>query len=87
MSEDAELVSRIRCGDLGAFEKLYHKYKRPQYRTALVITGNEGAVEEMLQDCFVRAYGAMDRVYAAPSLSPWLHRIVLNLSHNWINRN
>jgi RNA polymerase sigma-70 factor (ECF subfamily) len=87
MSEDAELVSRIRCGDLDAFESLYHKYKRPLFRTALAITGNEGAAEEMLQDCFVRAYRAMGRVDAAPSLSPWLHRIVLNLSYNWTNRN
>jgi len=86
MSEDAELVSRIRCGDLDAFERLYHKYKRPLFRTALAITGNEGAAEEMLQDCFVRAFRAMGRVDAAPSLSPWLHRIVVNLSYNWTNR-
>lgn len=87
MNEDAGLVSRIRRGDLQAFEELYQKYKRPLYQTALAITGDRGAAEEILQDGFVRAYGAMGRVEAAPSLAPWLHRIVVNLSYNWTNRN
>jgi RNA polymerase sigma-70 factor (ECF subfamily) len=86
MSEDAELVSRIRGGDLNAFEALYNKYKRRLYQTALAITGDSGAAEEVLQDGFVRAYHAMDRVNAATSLAPWLYRIVVNLSYNWANR-
>jgi RNA polymerase sigma-70 factor (ECF subfamily) len=87
MSEDAELVSRIRCGDLDAFEALYNKYKRRLYQTALAITGDSGAAEEILQDGFVRAYAAMGRVNTSTSLSPWLYRIVVNLSYNWTNRN
>ncbi len=86
MSEDARLVSRICCGDLDAFEALYHKYKRQLYQTALAITGDHGAAEEILQDCFVRAYAAMGRVDTSVSLSPWLHRIAINLSYNWTNR-
>jgi RNA polymerase sigma-70 factor (ECF subfamily) len=86
MSEDAELVSRIRGGDLDAFEELYHKYRRRLYQTALAITGDSGAAEEILQDCFVRAYGAMGRVNASTSLSPWLYRITVNLSYNWTSR-
>jgi len=87
MSEDAELVSRIRWSDLDAFETLYHKYKSQLYQTALVITGDRAAAEEILQDCFVRAYAAMGRVNGSPSLSPWLHRIIVNLSYNWAQRN
>lgn len=87
MGEDAQLVMRIRGGDLGAFEALYLKYKRPLYHTALAITGNDGAAEELLQDCFVRAHAAMDRVDSSNSLSPWLHRIIVNLSYNWAKRN
>jgi RNA polymerase sigma-70 factor (ECF subfamily) len=86
MSEDAILVSRIQCGDLPAFEALYDKYKRRIYQTALAISGDSGAAEEILQDTFVRAYGAMDRVDASASLGPWLHRIAVNLSYNWTNR-
>jgi RNA polymerase sigma-70 factor (ECF subfamily) len=85
MSEDAELVSRIRCGDLDAFEALYHKYKRQLYHTALAITGDSGAAEEILQDGFVRVYAAIERVDVSRPLSPWLYRIVVNLSYNWMN--
>jgi len=87
MTEDAELVARIRSNDLAAFEELYHKYKRPLFHTALAIAGDHGAAEEVLQDCFVRAYGAVDRVDATIPLSPWLHRIVVNLACNAATRN
>jgi RNA polymerase sigma-70 factor (ECF subfamily) len=83
MVEDAELVSRIRDGDLDAFEILYHKYKGQLYRTVLAITNDRGAAEEILQDCFLKAYHHIDRVNGCSSLSPWLHRIVVNLSYNW----
>jgi RNA polymerase sigma-70 factor (ECF subfamily) len=87
MSEDAGLVSRICCGDFDAFEALYLKYRTALYQTALAITGDRGAAEEILQDCFVRAYAAIGRVDTSASLSPWLHRIVVNLSCNWRHRN
>jgi RNA polymerase sigma-70 factor (ECF subfamily) len=83
MLDDGELVPRIQCGDLGAFETLYHKYKNELYRTALAITRDRGAAEELLQDCFLRAYDHIDSVDACSSLRPWLHRIVVNLSYNW----
>jgi RNA polymerase sigma-70 factor (ECF subfamily) len=86
MHEDEELVSRIRQGDLGAFEALYDKYKLPLYRTALAITRDHGTAEEILQDALVRAYAALDRVDASVSLAPWLHRIIVNLSYNWTKR-
>ena len=83
MAEDAELASRICRGEIAAFEALYEKYRRKLYRTALAITGDRSASEEILQDAFVRAYAAMDRVHCSDSLSPWLHRITVNLTYNW----
>ena len=82
MLDDVELVPRIQEGDLDAFETLYHKYKNELYRTALAITRDRGAAEELLQDCFLRAYDHMDRVDGCSSLRPWLHRIIVNLSYN-----
>ncbi len=83
MLDDAELVPRIQGGDLSAFESLYRKYKNELYRTALAITRDQGAAEELLQDCFLRAYDHIDSVDACSSLKPWLHRIIVNLSYNW----
>jgi len=87
MADDAELIAQIRDGQLEAFEQLNNKYKRPLYRAALAIIHSQAAAEEIVQDRFVRAYGAMDRVDASTSLSPWLHRIVVNLGYNWARGN
>lgn len=83
MLDDGDLVPRIQGGDLRAFELLYGKYKDELYRTALAITRDRGAAEELLQDCFLRAYDHIDGVDGCPSLRPWLHRIIVNLSYNW----
>lgn len=86
MSQDAELVERILEGDEDAFECLYDKYKRGLYRTALAITSDSGAAEEILQDGFLRAYSHLHRVDCSKPLGPWLQRIVVNLSYNWANQ-
>lgn len=83
MLDDGQLVPRIQGGDLGAFEALYRKYKDELYRTALGITRDRGAAEELLQDCFLRVYHHIDSVDGCSSLRPWLHRIIVNLSYNW----
>ncbi len=86
MLDDGELVARIRAGDLDAFETLYRRYKDELFRTALAISRDRGAAEELLQDCFLRAYDHMDRVDGYASLRPWLHRIIVNLSYNWATK-
>jgi len=83
MPEDAELVARIRDGDLGAFELLYSKYKREVFQTALAITRNRDAAEEILQDCLVRAYKNIHKLNGEGSIAPWLHRVTVNLSYSW----
>ena len=84
--EDSELIPRVRGGDLAAFEALYEKYKGPAYRTALAITRDQGAAEDILQEFFVRVYAHIDRVDVARPLSPWIHRIAVNLSYNWVKK-
>ena len=86
MGDDSELVERLRRGDVNAFEELYHKYKQRIYQTALAICADSGAAEEILQDCFVRAYRARERIRDGVPLMPWLYRIAVNLSYNWASR-
>jgi RNA polymerase sigma-70 factor (ECF subfamily) len=84
--EDSELIPRVRRGDLAAFEALYDKYKGQVYRTALAITRDQSTAEDILQECFLRVYVHIDKVDVARPLSPWIHRIVVNLSYNWITK-
>ena len=85
-SSDSEIISEAQAGDQRAFEILYRKHEQRVYRTALAIMGNSQAAEEVLQDCFLRAYKHLHRLNADPSVSPWLHRVAVNLCHSRLRR-
>ncbi len=84
--EDSELIPLVRQGNLAAFEALYDKYKGRVYRTALAITRDRGAAEDILQECFLRVYVHIDKIDVSLPLSPWIHRIAVNLSYNWVTK-
>jgi RNA polymerase sigma-70 factor (ECF subfamily) len=80
------LVARVRAGDPDAFEEFFRTYQRPVYITALAITRDPFLAEEILQDCFVRAYRARHRLRTDRSPLPWLHRVTTNLCYSRIAR-
>src|SRR3954470_12463680 len=84
--DDTSLVHRTQQGDMDAFEALFHKYQGAIYRTALAITRDPGAAEEVLQDCFYKTYLNIMKISGEGSLSPWLHRVAVNLSCNAIKK-
>jgi len=83
---DTDLVRRIQRGDMAAFESLFFKYQGHIFRTALAITRDPGSAEEVLQDCFYKTYLNIMNITGDGSLSPWLHRVAVNLSCNAIKR-
>lgn len=82
MTADADLIAAMRAGDSTALAGLYEKYKTQIFRTALVITGDRRTAEEVLQDTFVQAYAHADSIDSRVPITPWLHRIAINLSAN-----
>ena len=80
------VVARMRAGDPGAFEEFFNTYERPVYITALAITRDPFLAEEILQDCFVKAYRARHRLRTDRSPLPWLHRVTTNLCYSRIAR-
>ncbi len=80
------LVERMQSGDFDAFEEFFHTYKRPVYMTALAITRDPFLAEEILQDCFVKAYRVRDRLRRDCSPLPWLQRVTTNLCYSRISR-
>ena len=83
---DGWLVARVREGDLEALGELYKRYKTQVYRTALAITHDERAAEDILQDAFLRVYTYADRIDETVLLGPWLYRVTVNLAYSWANR-
>ena len=85
-SEEAQLIARAKDGDIEAFEALYERHKGSIYRTALAITRDRAAAEEILQDTFLRAFRHIDKVRDGAPIAPWLHRIAINLSYTWTTK-
>ncbi len=81
-----DLVERMQGGDVDAFEEFFNTYKRPIYATALAITRDPFLAEEVLQDCFVKAYRVRERLDPARSPLPWLQRVTINLCYSRVSR-
>ena len=80
------LIERMQADDLLAFEEFFNTYKRPVYTTALAITRDPFLAEEVLQDCFVKAYRVRDRLQPDRSPLPWLQRVAINLCYSRFSR-
>ena len=80
---DDQLITQVRGGDIKALETLYDKYKNQIYRTALAVTRDQQAAEDILQDTFLRLHANIDRLDGSVPIAPWLHRVTVNLSYNW----
>lgn len=83
---DNQLMSRLQDGDLDALGILYERHKEPVYRTALAITCDPAAAEDILQDCFLRVHRYAHRFDNNRNLKPWLYRVTVNLAYNWETR-
>ena len=81
-----DLIERMQADDLHAFEEFFNTYKRPVYTTALAITRDPFLAEEVLQDCFVKAYRVRDRLQPDRSPLPWLQRVAINLCYSRFSR-
>jgi RNA polymerase sigma-70 factor (ECF subfamily) len=75
---DAELVRRIRAGDIGAYAALVARYRDRLGRYALHMIGDREDAEEALQDAFVRAYRSLARCDDPARFGAWLYGILVN---------
>jgi RNA polymerase sigma-70 factor (ECF subfamily) len=81
---DRELVEAARQGDREAFGSLVRMYQRRVYRLALHLLRSPAEAEDVTQETFVRAYGALDRFDGRSEPFTWIYRIAVNLSLNAI---
>jgi RNA polymerase sigma-70 factor (ECF subfamily) len=75
---DAELVQRVRQGDLDAYGPLMTRYRLRFGRYAFHLLGNESDAEEALQDAFSLAYRSLERCRHPDRFGAWLFRILVN---------
>ena len=83
---NGRLVAGVRDGDVEALGRLYERHKALVYRTALAITRDEAAAEDILQEVFLRVYVYAHRFDETAPLEPWLYRVTVNQAYSWVSR-
>ncbi len=83
---DGRLILRLRNGDMQALGELYERYKTRVFRTALAITHDRSAAEDILQECFLRVLRYADSLRTDIPLQMWLYRVAVNQSYTWVQR-
>lgn len=76
--QDAALVTRARAGDHDALSELYRVHSGRAYNLALRMLGNSWDAADVLQEAFIKAFGALDGFKGEARFGTWLHRIVVN---------
>jgi RNA polymerase sigma-70 factor, ECF subfamily len=72
---DAELVELARQGDRDACDRLVERHQAAVFRAALAALRVPEDAEEVAQDAFIRAFGALGRYRGEASFRTWVLKI------------
>jgi RNA polymerase sigma-70 factor, ECF subfamily len=85
ISDDAILVRTAQEGDRAAFGRLYERYAR-MVHGVLLAKVPVGAVDDLLQDVFLRALRRLSTLRESGSFGAWLVTIARNLANDYHRR-
>jgi RNA polymerase sigma-70 factor (ECF subfamily) len=86
VEDERRLVREAQAGSGAAMARLYSDHWRSAYRAAYLVVHDAAAAEDIAQDGFLAAVGALDRFDRRRPFGPWLHRIVVNRALDWARR-
>jgi RNA polymerase sigma-70 factor (ECF subfamily) len=78
MTDDHELVQRLRDGDESAFVELIDRYGATMLRVAQMYVRDRATAEEVVQETWLAVLNGIDRFEERSSLKTWLFRILTN---------
>lgn len=88
ISDSDDLVARIQnpatCRK--AFEEVIARYSEPLYWQIRRMVQNHDDAADILQDVFLKAWQSIDQFRGAAKLSTWLHKIAINESLTFLDR-
>jgi len=86
--DELALVRLARDGDKEALRTLFEENKRKIFSLAFQYTKNTEDAEDILQETFIKAYRFLDKFdfQNGASFSPWLYRIGINCSIDYLRR-
>ncbi|MGA2363700.1 MAG: sigma-70 family RNA polymerase sigma factor [Candidatus Aminicenantales bacterium] len=82
--EDAVVVRKAQEGDVDAFESLVREYQQMIYALCRRLTGAHQSADDLAQETFIKAYFALPKFDSRWPFYPWLRKIAVNTSLNYL---
>jgi RNA polymerase sigma-70 factor (ECF subfamily) len=86
MLVEQELIEKARGGDASAFNQVVLAYRKRILGTIARLIGRPEDVEDVAQEVFVRLYYSLDQLRTAEVFEPWLYRLTVNASYDYLRR-
>ena len=83
---DEELVRIIRTDDSELYEEIVKRYQDKLYRYLRYLTNQPHAIEDILQEVFIKAYRNLFGFNIKKKFSSWIYRIAHNEGVNHLKR-
>ena len=80
--EDADLIARVRKGDIEGFNLLVSRWEKRVFNYLLRLTGNPDDSLDLSQDVFLKAYQNIRKLDDSARFGPWLFRIAHNEAYS-----
>ncbi len=83
--DDLEIIASVKRGNVTDFSLLMDRYGNKAYSMIMRMLKNSMDAEEVLQDCFTKAYHNLGSFKGEAKFSTWFYRIVYNTTISRLN--
>jgi RNA polymerase sigma-70 factor (ECF subfamily) len=85
-TSDARLVEEVRRGNTEAFGTLVTRYEKKLHAVIHRMVRDPEQARDLAQEAFLRVYQHIDQFDTSRRFGPWLFRVGVNLSVDWLRR-
>lgn len=79
-------VERYMNGDNSAFDIIYEETKKIIYLSIYAIIRNQSAIEDLMQDTYMKIISSMDYYNLGTNFKAWVSRVARNTALNYYNK-
>jgi RNA polymerase sigma-70 factor (ECF subfamily) len=84
--EDADLISRVRKGDIEGFNILVSRWEKRVFNYLLRLLGSPDDALDLSQDVFLKAYQNIRKLDDPARFGPWVFRIAHNEAYSFFRK-
>ena len=83
---DRELVELALTGDESAYQSLLEKYRPALERHVSRMVRDKNEVDDLVQECFIKAFTALNSYLSDYAFSTWLYKIATNHTIDYLRK-